>query len=82
MSLRGVYGERTLCEVLREINDLLQGNKIHKQILPKLIECEDMAKRMSRKLRKYSREWDKDWWEKNKDFDEDIIRRENIRYVV
>jgi len=35
MSLRGAVEKRTLCEVLREINDLLQGQPIHKQVLPK-----------------------------------------------
>lgn len=40
MSLRGAAESRTLCEVLREINDILQGNPIHEEILPKLIEAE------------------------------------------
>jgi len=82
MSLRGAYSLRTLCEVLREINDTLQGNEVHKKIHPLLIEAEDMAKRMSRKLREYNREWDYGWWKENKDFEDDLIRRENEIYII
>lgn len=77
-----VYPVRTICEVLREINDSLRGNELHAVIFPKLQECEIMAKKMSRKLRKYSKEWDKDWWEKNKDYEDDLIKRESINLVV
>jgi len=82
MSLRGVYSLRTICEVLREINDVLQGSAGHKKVHPLLIEAEDMAKKMSRKLREYNREWDTGWWEENKDFEDDLINRENERYIV
>jgi hypothetical protein len=78
---KGVFPTRTLCEVLREINDISKGNELHDKIFSKLQECETMAKKMSRKLRQYSREWDKDWWEKNSDYEADVIKRENETYI-
>ena len=64
MSLRRATKVRTLCEVLREINDLHQGDKKHdKKVRKKLVEAECMAKKMSYKLLEYNKEYDKDWWE-------------------
>lgn len=64
MSLRRATELRTLCEVLREINDLHQGDKKHdRKVRKKLIEAEYMAKKMSYKLLEYNKEYDKDWWE-------------------
>lgn len=80
--LNGTFPMRTLCEVLREINDLSKGNELHEKIFTKLQECETMAKKMSRKLRKYSHEWEKDWWDKNLDYEADVIKRENETYVL
>jgi hypothetical protein len=81
-SFRNAYELRTLCEVLREINDILQGNIDHDKIFPLLVEAEKMGKKMSRKLRQYSKEWDVEWWERNKDYEADLIKRENETYVV
>jgi hypothetical protein len=64
VSLRRATELRTLCEVLREINDLHQGDKKHdRKVRKKLIEAEYMAKKMSYKLLEYNKEYDKDWWE-------------------
>lgn len=64
MSLRRATRVRTLCEVLREINDLHQGDKKHdRKVRKKLVEAERMAKKMSYKLLEYNKEYDKDWWE-------------------
>lgn len=82
MSLDRVFNRRTICEVLREINDILRNTEYHDKIFSKLQECESMAKKMSKKLREYNREYDKDWWEKNVDYEQDIIRREQEKYVV
>jgi len=77
MSLRGACEKRTLCEVLREINDLLQGNPVHPKVLPKLIEAEKMAKKMAGKLVEYNKDIFSDWWQNNHDYAEDLKRRIN-----
>ncbi len=84
MSMRGAFPKRTLCEVLREINDILNKNEPMQpcEIRKKLIEAEVMAKKMSHKLRKYNKSWDAKWWEDNKDYDEDFTKRMNNRYIV
>ena len=81
MSLRGAVEKRTLCEVLREINDLLQGQSVHRQILPKLIEAENMAKKMAGKLVEYNKEIFADWWQANPDYEKDVKRRLNEHYI-
>jgi hypothetical protein len=81
MSLRGATEKRTICEVLREINDVLQGNPIHSKILPKLIESEAMAKKMAGKLVEYNKEIFSDWWQKNPDYEIDLKRRLDENYI-
>ena len=81
MSLKGASKLRTLCEVLREINDELIGTEYHAAIFPKLIEAERMAKKMTKKLRSYSRKYDAGWWEANPDYERDLERRLNTEYV-
>ena len=81
MSIKGACEKRTICEVLREINDLLQGNPIHPKVLPKLIESEGMAKKMSRKLVEYNKEIFATWWEANPDYAADLERRHNESYI-
>jgi hypothetical protein len=81
LSLRGSTTVRTICEVLREINDELQGTARHPLVLPLLIEAEGMAKRMSRKLVEYNKDVYKGWWEKNPDYEADIKRRLSETYV-
>jgi hypothetical protein len=66
MSMRNASQERTICEVLREINDLHQGDSEHDiRIRLKLSEAEKMAKRMSLKLLEYNKQIFKDWWSAN-----------------
>ena len=49
--LRGAHGYRTICEVFREINDMHQGNSpVDRKTRKLLVECENMVKRMSRRL--------------------------------
>lgn len=81
MSLNFVAEKRTVCEVLREINDKLQGTLEHEKILPLLREAETMCKKMSRKLFEYNKDFDKDWWEQNKDVAEKLERRLNENYI-
>lgn len=64
MSLRNANKVRTICEVLREINDFHQGDTKHdKKVRKKLVEAECMAKKMSHKLLEYNKEYNKGWWE-------------------
>lgn len=77
-SMRESHDYRTICEVLREINDLAQ-NSI--EIRKLLVEAQDMAKRMSRKMVEYSKDWDKGWWDRNPDKASDIDRRLSRDYL-
>lgn len=75
MSMRGANPQRTICEVLREINDYIEPHtdkQLVEQVCPRLREAEKMSKRMARKLLEYNKEWDKNWWEKNADYEEDL----------
>lgn len=81
MSLRGAADLRTLCEVLREINDALQGNEQHEVVLPLLVEAEGMAKKMSRKLYDNNRKYDEGWWKANPGAAQKIERRLNEHYI-
>lgn len=84
MSIRSAGDHRyTLCEVLREINDLHQGDsETDKIIRNKLVLAEKMAKKMSRKLLEYNKSVFKDWWDNNPDHEEKILRRLNKSYLV
>lgn len=58
---------RTICEVHREIYDLvydLPDNKTKIAINEKLEEAFLMAKKMNAKLRQYKHNYDDDWWER------------------
>lgn len=67
--MRLVSGTRTLCEVLREINDNSQDDSLKDKKTRRLLaEAVDMAKRMARKLVEYNKEYDKGWWDKNPDY--------------
>ena len=88
MSLRGYHNFRTICEVLREINDIMQPDPkrgdtpARKKIRGLLAEAEVMAKKMSRKLWDNNKKWDAGFWERNPDVAEDMKRRLNKRYCV
>jgi hypothetical protein len=73
---------RNICEVLREINDLHQGRSAKdKETRRKIAEAEHMAKRMAMELSKHDPLWEKDWWEKNPDYKEDLARRSSASYI-
>ena len=82
MSLRNASTMRTICEVLREINDLLQGCSVHLAVLPKLAEAERMAKKMEHKLIEYNKNGFPEWWEENKDYEIDLRERLKTSYLV
>ena len=76
--------KRTLCEVLRELADIHQDsqNPHDREVRKLLSECEGMAKRMNRKLKEYKTDYDKGWYEKNKDYVADLEKRLNTKYVM
>lgn len=83
MSLRMAARKRTICEVLREICDLHQSQTDHdKTIRKKLFEAEKMAKKMSKKLLSYNKFVYKGWWKQNPDYEQDVQRRLNKRYIT
>jgi len=82
MSLRGSNDERTLCEVLREINDIMQGEPKHKEVLEKLREAESMAKKMAYKLLDYNKEVFKEWWDKNPEYEKTLKLRMSEKYIA
>ncbi len=74
------YPKRTICEIHREIWDIIEevkDTKTQKELQARVIIAYDMGKRMENKLREYKKNWDKDFWEENKDFEQDKIRRKN-----
>jgi hypothetical protein len=82
MLMNFANNKRTICEVLREINDLHQSGTQHDKTTRKLLlEAQKMAKRMSTKLLDYNKQVYKDWWDKNPDYEEDLRRRINSGYL-
>ena len=81
MSMKFVSDARTVCEVIREINDELQGSDVHKRILPKLREVEGMCKKMAKKLYENNKKFDDGWWKNNTDKTSKIERRLNENYI-
>ena len=63
----------TICEVLRCINDRLQGSE-YSDVRDMLALAEVMAKRMSGKLVEYSKESNEDWWAENVEYENHINR--------
>jgi uncharacterized protein YcaQ len=73
----------TLCEVLRTINDKHQTNSEHdKEIRKLLCTAENMGKRMARKLTEYNKNYDKDWWEANPDYEKSLKQRMDTKYCI
>ena len=79
------YQFRTICEVLREINDLHQTDSdADKQTRQKLIEAEGMAKRMSKKLFKDNKKLYKKFWKSTpgKKWEKILTKRLNTSYLA
>ena len=77
--------KRSICEVLRECNDLCQGDSINDELLRiKLAEAERMAKRMFERMVEMGTQlgikaWI-EWEQNNPDWNEDKERRESRGY--
>lgn len=83
MGMREAAKKRTLCEVLREICDMHQGDSEHNRIVrQKLVEAETMGKRMSAKLIEYNKQVFSGWWLRNKDYEVDLKRRLEKKYCT
>ena len=62
---------RTICEVHREIYDILDNDEdleyeVKDEIIELLEEAYLMAKKMNQKLQQYKHNYDDGWWEKEK----------------
>ena len=76
MSMWRTGAYRSPCEVIREINDLFQGDgELDKVVRKKLAEAEAKAKDMSIHLSKYEPNYYKKW-ELNEDANEDFTFRQ------
>jgi len=87
MSIKSASHDRTICEVIRKINDLAQGNDPKDSHIRSLCtEAEIMAKKMALRLIEYKKELGGDsWyqWEKNNPtVVEDLKRRLDEAYKV
>ena len=77
MGLKCSTTYRTPCEIVREINDLIQAdNALNRLIRSKLIEIEKGAKLMSDEVEKHDKGWNIRTWRKpNTNEPEDWKRR-------
>jgi predicted nuclease with TOPRIM domain len=83
MTMRTASKFCTICEVLREINDLVQDNTPNNiEIRERLALAESMAKKMQNKLLEYNKEKMSDWWKKNPDYEESLRKRMSKEYVI
>lgn len=72
----------TICEKLREINDLHQTDSKHDVVVRQLlVEAQEMGKKMSRKLLDYSVDVFKDFWEKNPNYLKNLRKRIDCDYL-
>ena len=80
MSMWRTSAYRSPCEVLREINDLFQGDTdLDRIVRKKLAEAENKAKDMSIHLSKYEKNYYKKW-ERNVDANSDDAFRTRKEY--
>ena len=81
MSMNNANYMRSPCEVLREINDLFQGDSEKDELVRKLLaEAEAKTKRMSIELTKYDQKYYLTWWDDILDYSDRLIRRKNPSY--
>jgi 3'-phosphoadenosine 5'-phosphosulfate sulfotransferase (PAPS reductase)/FAD synthetase len=85
MSMREVNDRITICEVLRKINDRMQGGVIavnkEYEIRDMLALAERMAKKMAAKLREYNEDDDPLFWAEHKNY-ADVIDRSVDTYMA
>jgi hypothetical protein len=75
MSMRDHNHMLTICEVLRCINDRMQGNDPNSAAIRDMLTlAERMGKSMMDKLHSYSELADPEWWEKNPEYGKELRR--------
>ena len=70
---------RTICEVHRELWDIAEvipQEDLRNEIKERLITVYVMAKKMEEKLRENKHDWDANFWEANKNYEKDLLRRQ------
>jgi hypothetical protein len=75
---------RTICEVHREMYDIMYNNlrlnPHYEELTTKLDEAYQMAKKMDAKLRQYKNNYDDGWWEKErKEVIKEKLKKRNNR---
>ena len=73
-----VSKRRTICEVLREINDIaktIDDEQVKKELQDRILEGFAMGKKMNNKLFEYKHNWDAGVFNVNEDYAEDLNRR-------
>lgn len=81
--MRNASHLRTLCEVLREINDLHQGDTEHdREVRRKLTEAEGMAKKMAFRLLDYNKDAFREWWDDNPEYEKRLRKRLSKKYCT
>jgi hypothetical protein len=71
-------GRRTICEVHREIYDLvltITDPELCKEIVPKIIDVYIMGNKMNDRLNEYKKNWEKDFYGPNEDWSQDSRKR-------
>ena len=82
MSINNSNYLRSPCEVIREINDLFQGdNQLDEEVRKKCAEAEYMCKMMSLEISRYDEDYHKKIWNKlNRNHEQDLNRRTSKGY--
>lgn len=68
MNFKKVGTKRTICEVVRELHDIIDQDNV--EIVSRLEEITHMSKRMVAKLTEYKKEWKDGFFEVNTDMDD------------
>lgn len=67
---------RTICEVHREMHDILINEDcVDEKLVGLLQEAFTMAKKMDKKLRQYHSGYDKGWWETTSNVEQKLDKR-------
>ena len=81
MSMNNANYLRSPCEVIREINDLFQGDSVQDKLIRELCaEAENMTKRIAIELSIYDKEYHKGWWDGVSDYAERMEHRKDSKY--
>jgi len=83
MTMRNASHKITVCEILRDINDLHQGDDEHdKRVRELLFTAEKMAKKMDQKLFEYNKKWDEEFWKENPEYKKKLEKRLKKSYLT